>query len=175
VIRIRTLFWLFAASFLLLGTTHAQTSITISLSNGTVNWSNLIPGSATNAGSGTVSVTTSWSLSPAGGGDNLKVYAYFTAPSAALAHQSVCTTGCPDIPSSAFEIKVNTLAFQAVTATSPFSAGGSLNIISQPVTGANKNSSRVDTLSFNINLSTLPNLPADSYKGLLNITAQSLP
>jgi hypothetical protein len=174
VIRIRILFWLSATCFSLLGTTHAQT-LTVGLSNATVNWNNLAPGSASNPGSGSVTVTTTWSLSPAGGGDNLKLYAYFTTPSAALAHQTPGCAGCPDIAASAFQISVNAGAFQPTTGTSPFSASGSVTIFSLAITGSNKNSSRVDTLTFNINLSTLPNLGADTYKGVLNIVAQSNP
>jgi hypothetical protein len=63
-----------------------------------------------------------------------------------------------------------------VTGTGPFgAAGASLQIVAVPITGSNKNSSRVDTLQFNINLSTLPSLPAGTYSGVLNLQAQSLP
>jgi hypothetical protein len=154
----------------------AQTSITVSVAPGAVTWANLVPGSATNTGSSALTITTSWSLNPAGGGDNLKVYAYFTSSTAALAHSPACTVSCPDIASSKFEIRVNGGALSPVSGTGPFgAAGASLQLAAVPITGANKNSSRVDTLQLNINLSTLPNLPADTYSGVLNIQAQSLP
>jgi hypothetical protein len=167
-----------ALLFLLLlsGAAAAQTSITVSVSPGSVNWSNLVPGSATNAGSSNLTITTTWSLSPAGGGDNLKLYSFFTSSTAALAHSAVCTGFCPDIPSSSFQIGVNGGALTSVTGTGPFgAAGASLQLVSIPITGSNRKSSRVDTLQFNINLSTLPNLPADTYSGVLNLQAQSLP
>ena len=173
MIHTRRLF-LLAAALLLVGTMHAQ-SLTVSVSTPGVSWSSLVPGSANNPGSATVNVTTTWSLSPKGGGDNMRLYAYFATPSAALAHQSVCSSGCTDIPSSAFQISVNSGGFQAVTGTSSYSAGGTLLVFSQPITGANKTGSRMDTLAFNIDLSALPQLPADTYKGVLNIVAESLP
>ena len=45
------------------------------------------------------------------------------------------------------------------------------------ITGANKNSSRTDVMAFNINLTggTLPQLPAATYTGTLNIQAQATP
>jgi hypothetical protein len=169
---IRTL----ALLFVLGCVASAQTSITVAVAPSAVNWPSLIPGSATNAGSASITLTTSWSLTPAGGGDNLKVYVYFTSATVALAHSAVCSGSCPDIPSSAFQVRVNGGALTAVTGTGPFgAAGASLQVAAVPVTGANKNSSRTDTLQFNINLSALPNLPADSYSGVLNIQAQSLP
>jgi hypothetical protein len=155
---------------------HAQNSITVSVAPAAVNWPNLIPGSATNTASAPVVVTTSWNLSPAGGGFNLKVYAYFNSSTVAMAHSASCVTGCGDIPSSAFQIGLNGGALTSVTGTGPFgAAGASLQIASVPITGTNKTASRVDTLQLNINLSTLPTLPADTYSGVLNIQAQSLP
>jgi hypothetical protein len=46
-----------------------------------------------------------------------------------------------------------------------------------PITGANKTSSRTDVMAFNINLTggTLPQLPAATYTGTLNIQAQATP
>src|SRR4051812_33006370 len=136
-------------------------SVTISVSPSAVSWPSLMPGTATNPGSTSLTLTTTWSLSPAGGGDNLKVYVFFNTASAALGHSAACTVNCPDIPSSAFQIRVNGGAFTAVTGTGPFGgAGASLTVTSIPITGGNKSSSRVDTLQFNLNLSGLPNLPA---------------
>jgi hypothetical protein len=155
---------------------NAQASITVSVAPAAASWANLKPGVATNTASAPVVVTTSWNLSPAGGGFNLKVFAYFNSSSIAMAHSASCVTGCGNIPSSAFEIGLNGGAFSSVTGTGPFgAAGASFQIASVPITGTNKTGSRVDTLQLNINLSTLPTLPADTYSGVLNIQAQSLP
>lgn len=158
---------------------HGQNFITLSLSGGSVNWSiltgnSLIPGSASNPGSNIISLTSTWSLSPA---QTLALYAYFSSSTAALVHSSsICTTGCLDIPSSAVEIKLNAGALAAVNQTGAFgAAGASLGLFSLKITGANKNSSRTDQLSFNINLSGLPQLPADSYTGTLFLQAQATP
>jgi hypothetical protein len=45
------------------------------------------------------------------------------------------------------------------------------------ITGTNMNASRTDQMAFNIDLSggTLPQLPADTYTGTLNIQAQATP
>ena len=171
--------FLIAAFFWLSGVPFAQ-SITVSLSGGSVSWNNsfgnaLRPGNATNAGSNTITITTSWNFLLLS--NDLKLYAYFNSSTAALAHgASLCTTGCPDIPSSAIELKTNSGAFAAVTGTGPFgSAGASLILVDVPINLFNSFSSRSDVLTFNINLSSLPQLPADSYSGTLFIQAQATP
>lgn len=171
--------FLISAFFLLSGVSFAQ-SITVSLSGGSVNWNNgfgnaLRPGNASNAGSNSITITTTWNFLIFS--NSLKLYAYFNSATAALVHSaSLCTTGCPDIPSSAIELKTNAGAFTAVTGTGPFgSAGASLILVNVPITVFNSFSSRSDVLSFNINLSSLPQLPADSYSGTLFIQAQATP
>jgi hypothetical protein len=44
-----------------------------------------------------------------------------------------------------------------------------------PITTTNRSSSRTDAMTFNINLTggTLPQLPANTYTGTLNIQAQA--
>ena len=63
----------------------------------------------------------------------------------------------------------NTVAFGA--------ANGGLQLANVAITGANKSASRSDVMAFNINLSggTLPQLPAATYTGTLNIQAQATP
>ncbi|MGH9521011.1 MAG: hypothetical protein ACRD3E_00605 [Terriglobales bacterium] len=170
------LVWLFAS----LASVSAAQSITVSLSGGSVRWDNtfgnsLVPGRTSNPGSATVTVTTSWSGLK--NSDTVTVYAYFNNATAALAHTSAnCTTGCPDIPASAVEIKVDAGAFTPVNGTGAFGGvGASLVLLSVPIHGANHSGSSANLLSFNINLSSLPQLPADTYNGTLNIQAQSTP
>jgi hypothetical protein len=153
-------------------------SITVGLSGNTQTWASLTPGAATNAGSGPITVTTNWVLLP--GRTQLRLYAFF-ASTLALASQ----TGGPgsvDIPSSAFQINsANLGAFTTVnqdnTASSIGVAGSSLILRTTAITGANKNGSSSDALSFNIDLSSLAmqQLPADTYQGTLNIMAQATP
>jgi hypothetical protein len=46
-----------------------------------------------------------------------------------------------------------------------------------PITAANRSGTRADVMAFNINLTggTLPQLPAATYTGTLNIQAQATP
>jgi len=99
------------------------------------------------------------------------VYAYFGSAAAAL------TDGVGDnIPSSAFFIANNGGASTALTNTVAFGgANGGLQLANVAITGANKNASRTDVMAFNINLTTLPQLPANTYTGTLNIQAQATP
>lgn len=144
-------------------------TLTVSLTANAVSFA-LTPGSATNAGSTNITATTAWVLKP--GRTAVGVYAYFATSTAAL------TDGAPgdNIPSSAFFISDNGLPSAALTNSVTFSgANAGLQLANVAITGANKNSSRTDVMAFNINLSTLPQLPAGTYTGTLNIQAQATP
>lgn len=149
-------------------------SLSISLSGNAVNFT-LTGGSATNAGDTSITSTTSWVLKP--GRTQVNLYAYFGSATAALVHQDPANT--TDIPSSAVEISVNGGAASAVSTNAASAvgfgaAGAGLQLFNQAITGLNKTASRNDTMDFNINLSSLSQLPADSYVGTLNIQAQAI-
>jgi hypothetical protein len=145
-------------------------SLTVNLSANNVNF-NLTAGSATNAGLGTVTATTKWTL--AAGRKDVFVYAYFASSTAALAD-----TAGDDIPSSAFYIKDNGNAAAALTSTIAGYGGANaaLQLEDVPITTANRSSSQQDVMTFNNDLSTgtLPQLPANTYTGTLNIQAAAL-
>lgn len=145
-------------------------SLTLSLSANAVNFP-LTAGSANNPGSTNITATTTWVLKP--GRTAVGVYAYFANAGAAL------TDGAGDnIPSSAFFIADNAGASTALTSTVAFgAANGGLQLANVAITGANKSATRQDVMAFNINLTggTLPQLPAASYSGTLNIQAQATP
>ncbi|HEY1263696.1 MAG TPA: hypothetical protein VGF06_09240 [Terriglobales bacterium] len=144
-------------------------SLTLSLSGNSVNF-NLTAGSAANAGSTNITATTSWVLKPSR--TAVKVYAYFGSATAAL------TDGTNNIPSSAFFIADNAGPSSALTNTVAFGAANAgLQLANVPITGANRAGSRTDIMAFNINLTggTLPQLPASTYIGTLNIQAQATP
>jgi hypothetical protein len=149
-------------------------SLTLSLSANAVNFT-LAAGSAANAGSTNITATTTWVLKP--GRTAVGVYAYFANAAQAL------TDGAGDnIPSSAFFIADNAGAPTALVNTVPAGGGfggalAGLQLATVPITGANKNASRTDAMAFNINLTggTLPQLPAATYTGTLNIQAQATP
>lgn len=153
-----------------------NTSLTVSLSSATETWSTAnsnapTPGNASNPGNAGITVTTSWVLQP--GHTSVALYAYFTSAIAALTPAA----GTTNIPSSAVEIKVGAGAFTPLSGTNAgFGvAGSSLLLQTTAITGANKVSSATAALTFNLNLSTLPQLPADTYSGTLNIQAQATP
>ena len=145
-------------------------SLTLSLSANSVNFT-LAAGSPTNAGSTNITATTTWVLKP--GRTAVGVYAYFASAAAAL------TDGAGDnIPSSAFFNADNAGPSTALTSATVFNAANAgMQLANVPITGANKSASRTDVMAFNINLSggTLPQLPAATYTGTLNIQAQATP
>lgn len=142
-------------------------TLSIGLSAGTVNFT-LAPGSAANAGSTNVTATTTWVLAP--GRTAVKVYAYFASSAAAL------TDGVDNIPSADFTISNNAGPATALTNTVAFGgANAGLQLSNTAINAGNRSSSHADTMAFNINLSTLPQLPANTYTGTLNIQAQATP
>jgi len=148
-------------------------SLTVAVNSGSsVNFT-LAPNTAVNGGSTTSGITTAWVLKP--GRTSVAVWAYFSSAASAMVHQDPLNTS--DIPSSAVQIGVNAGPFAALTSVSPFNAAASgLQIgASIAITGANKSSSRSDTLAYNIDTTGVPQLPADTYIGTLNIQAQATP
>ena len=143
-------------------------SLTVSLSASAVNF-NLSAGSANNPGTAGITATTAWTL--ASGRTSVGIYAYFSSATAAL------TDGAgSNIPSSAFFIADNAGAPAALTNTVTFGAANAgLKLATVAITNANRSGNHTDAMTFNINLSTLPQLPANAYTGTLNIQAQATP
>ena len=139
-------------------------SISVNLSSNSVSFS-LTAGSATNNGSTGVTATTSWTTTP---GRTLRLYAYFSSSTAALSNGAG-----NNIPSADFLISDNGGAYRALTNTVAFGgAAAGLRLYNLRITGANRTGSHSDAMLFRINLSTLPQLPAGTYAGTLNIQAQ---
>jgi len=145
-------------------------SLTVNLSANAVNFT-LAAGTAANPGSTNITATTAWVLKP--GRTQVVVDAYFASAAAAL------TDGAGDnIPSSAFYISDNAGASAPLVNTVAFGAANAgLQLVSVAITAANRNANRTDQMAFNINLTggTLPQLPAATYTGTLNIQAQATP
>jgi hypothetical protein len=145
-------------------------SLTLSLTANAVNFT-LTAGSATNAGSTNITATTAWTLKASR--TAVGVYAYFTTAASAL------TDGAGNnIPSSAFFIADNAGPSTALTNSVAFGgANGGLQLANVAITNANRASNRTDVMAFNINLTggTMPQLPAGTYTGTLNIQAQATP
>jgi len=138
--------------------------LTVSLSTNAVTF-NLVSGSSTNNGSTGVSATTSWVSKP---GNNLSVYAYFNNSASALSDAFG-----DNIPSADFLLSNNGGAYTPLTGTVAFGGGGAgLRLFNVKITGTNKTGNHTDNMLFRIDLSTLPQLPAGTYTGTLNIQAQ---
>jgi hypothetical protein len=117
-------------------------------------------------GSTPITITTTWDISPSVG--NLTLYAFFSAPAAALSNGAG-----NNIASSRVLGSVNGGAFVPFTGISPFAAGSSLPIFTFRVIGNNRRGTRNDTLNLQIDL-TGAVLPAGTYSGTLLIQAQAL-
>jgi hypothetical protein len=148
-------------------------SLTVTINSGAAVTIPLLPNTAVNTTATTTGVTTAWTLKP--GRTSVAVWAYFSSAAVALLHQTGGNT--TDIPSSAVKIAVGAGPFNALTVVSPFNAAASGLQIgpSIVITGANKNSSRTDTLGYQIDTTVVPQLQADTYIGTLNIEAQATP
>lgn len=129
---------------------------------------------ATNAGSTTTTVTTSWTTLRSSR-NAVAVWAYFSSATSALVHQN--PTNTVNIPSSAVMIQINGAGqFTALTNISPFGGAASgLRIANVAISSGNRTGSVTNTLAYNIDTTKVPQLPADTYVGTLNIQAQATP
>ena len=145
--------------------------LTVSATPSTVNFT-LVQGAAA-VGSSPVAIHTTWLLLPTRA--NLILDGYFSSATAALSD----TNTTPDkIPTSAVLGQVPTgtpttyTAFTQTAALGPTGAG--LTLLTLPLTLANIAGNRTDNLSLEIDLTTLPLLPAGTYTGTLTLQAQAL-
>jgi hypothetical protein len=155
-------------------------SLSVTVTGGAAVNFNLAPNTAANAGSTTTTIRTAWTLQP--GRTRLSIWAWVPNGGAAL------TDGAGDnIPASAV----------TATAAGSGSAGGALNSVASGgagvpafvtpaaatgvqigdihVTGAIRTSTTTTTLTWNINTTGVPQLPAGTYTGTVNIQAQATP
>lgn len=149
-------------------------SLTVTVSSGTSINFTLAPNTAANNGSSSSTITTAWSLKP--GRNNIAIWAYFTSATAAL--NPVTAGNSFTIPSSAVKIQVNRAGlFNPCSNVSPFNGAASgLQIGTTSITGnSNVIGTRTDTLNYQIDTTVVPQLPADTYTGVLNIQAQATP
>jgi hypothetical protein len=145
-------------------------SLTIAATPSSVNFTLVAGGTAT--ASAPVVITTTWVL--AQGRANVVLDGYFASATAALA------SGAPvsNIPSSAVYGLMSTgtpTTYTAFTQTAALgTAGAGLTLFTQPLTALNRAAFRADSLSLQINLTSLPQLPSASYTGALILAAQAL-
>lgn len=146
-------------------------SLTVSTNPSAVNFA-LVSGATAN-GSAPVAITTSWVLKASRA--NVNLYAWFLTPAAALTDG-----GSPanNIASSLVLGQVTTGAptsFTAFTQSNTLgTAGGGLQLFTQALSSTNRAATRTDNLSLQINLTSLPQLPAGTYTGTVTLQAQAL-
>ena len=147
-------------------------SISVSATPSTVTFTLVAGGTST--GNVPVAITTTWVL--ASSRANVVLDGYFATAAAAL---SGSASPVVNIPSSEVLGLMSTgtptvfTAFTANTALGPTGAG--LLLFTQALSATNRNATRTDNLSLEINLSGQPQLPAASnYTGSLFLQAQAL-
>lgn len=121
-----------------------------------------------------VQLQTTWSLNPGLTG-SVNLVAYVLDPSAALAASPTAR-----IPSSQLQGRMTTglpTAFTSFTGApvgGVGTAGGTLRLFQENVTGSNRNRTRTDALDLRIDRTGQPILPAGTYTGTIYIRAVTL-
>jgi predicted NBD/HSP70 family sugar kinase len=152
----------------LLATKTSQLSVTVT--SGAVQSIPSLTDNAVNNFPSPVVITTGWDVNP-GQTNTVNLIAYFTSPAQAL------SGGATQIPSSRVLAQMTTglpVAFTAITQNAVGgvgTAGGSLRLFAQNISGPNKKSSRTDNLNLQINLVGFPTLAPGTYSGTLNLRA----
>ena len=144
-------------------------NLSVSVTSGATQSIGNLANNAVNDFPSPATVITQWDLNPGQSGAVVLV-AYFSAPSQALSGPG------GQIPASRVLGQVPTglpTTYTAITNNGVGgvgTAGGSLRLFSQNITGQNKKSSRTDNLFLRLDLVGMA-LPAGSYTGTLNIRA----
>jgi len=148
-----------------------ETSVTVAIDNSSIMWnaehSNpLKPGQPSNPGSTGITVTTEWLVPPRN--TSVCLYAYFTGLNALIGPHG------NNIPASNFQISANAGPMQPVDQRIPGYGVSALELKCEPTTDVNSNGSMTTPLSFNIDLTSLPQLPAGDYTGSLVLQAEAV-
>jgi hypothetical protein len=151
-------------------TATKQTSLTVSINSGGTQTLASLTDNAINTFVAPVNITTAWDINPSAAA--VVLVGYFTTPAQALAN------GTNFLASSLMRGRLGLAG-----AFNPFSggvvnggastvgvAGGTLQLFSQAITGANRNSSRTDDLYLQLNLVGQTTVPG-TYAGTLNLRA----
>jgi hypothetical protein len=144
--------------------------LTVTVTSGLVQSIPAVTDNTVNSFPGPAVIVTQWDLNP-GQTNTVNLVAYFSLPAQAM------SGGAVNIPSSRILGRMTTglpVAFTAMTQNGVGgvgTAGGSLQLFSQDITGINKTASRTDNLDLQLNLVGFPTLPVGSYTGTLNIRA----
>ncbi len=149
-----------------------NTSLTVTVNSGSTQSIASITDNAVNNFPSAVNITTAWDINPSAA--SVTLVGYFSNAAAALSNGSfdiattqvkgrVPTAGAPNAP-AAFT------AFTSGAVGGVGTAGGSLTLFSETITGANKNSSRTIDLELQLDLTGQTTTPG-TYTGTLNLRA----
>jgi hypothetical protein len=148
----------------------APSTLTVAVTSGAAQTITGVTDNAVNNFPAPIVIQTDWNVSP-GQTNTVNLVAYFLVPTQAL------LGGTTQIPSSRILGRMTTgipATFTAITGNGiggVGSAGGSLQLFSENITGSNKSASRTDNLDLQLNLVGFPTLPAGAYAGVLNLRA----
>jgi hypothetical protein len=148
----------------------APSTLTVAVTSGAAQTITGVSDNAVNNFPSPIVIQTTWNVSP-GQTNTVDLVAYFLVPAQAL------VGGTTQIPSSRVLGRMTTgipASFTAITGNGiggVGSAGGSLQLFSENITGGNKSASRTDNLDLQLNLVGFPTLPAGAYVGVLNLRA----
>jgi hypothetical protein len=143
-------------------------TLTVTVNSGGTQTMASLNDNAVNSFASPVNITTAWDVNPSAA--SVSLVAYFATPAQALAN------GTDYIASSLVKGRVTTgvpttyTAFTGNAVGAVGSAGGSLTLFSQSITGANKKANRSDNLDLQIDLTGV-NATAGTYTGTLNLRA----
>jgi hypothetical protein len=148
------------------------TSLTVTVNSGGSQSIASINDNAVNSFSSAVNITTAWDINPSAA--SVTLVGYFSSASAALTNGSatiptssvkgrVATAGAPGAPASFTAFTQNAVA-------SVGTASGSLTLFSEPITAANKKSTRTIDLELQLDLTGQTTTPG-TYTGTLNLRA----
>jgi hypothetical protein len=155
-------------------------SLTVNVTSGAVVNFTLAANTAANPGSTTSTIQTAWVLKP--GRTTVGVWAWVASGAAALTDgagdniaASQVTATAAGSGSAGGALSTSASGGAGVPAFITPAAATGVQIGTVAITGANKASSTTTTLTWNINTTTTPQLPAATYTGTVNIQAQATP
>ena len=137
-----------------------NTTITIPLTENTAANTQTSPAAGSN-------ITTTWVMNP--GRTAIKVFVYSSTA-------NPLTNGTDTVPATSIKISNNGIAgtYTAMAAGTPFGTGTQIGA-TITINGANRSSSRTDTVFFEIDTTFNAQLSAGTYTGTLNVQAQATP
>jgi hypothetical protein len=146
-------------------------TLSVSVTSGAVQTIAAVQDNTVNSFPTPVVITTQWDVNP-GQVNNISLVAYFTTPSQAMVGGTVQIPSSRVLGRMATGLATTFTAFTQAAVAGAGTAGGSLRLFSESISGPNKGTlSRTDNLDLQLDLVGFPDLPVGTYTGTLNIRA----